>query len=358
MSGTDPREAFQRVQFPDHFQNTSLEEENPTNSDPTVTDHDYARRQARRQAMPEEMHMEELSRLLTEVTDHYNDVVNEDINESAEKAWSLLRAHYSTKESILNIFKHAMSGFAKSNPKQHKAFQKHIINAHIVAASDVRAHDIISWFNDIPHEVAVALKDLQRYYHKQSRLRYDLKHAEKRCGTGDVRGHLRDEEDYAVMHDYRRKNGDFVCFGYEAESEEPTGERPLGSMVPNGPFEYQPRFEGRLAVKHLQASYDVRVILENSHTSDPRNTNLNLGERTMPIMGGLHRWFRAAVATVTDSNIPGQKSLTKAERQTLDVLLEQLKDAEQRNARHDPEERRRRRMGTVFRVAPKNVGTT
>ncbi|KAK4543780.1 hypothetical protein LTR36_004813 [Oleoguttula mirabilis] len=211
-----------------------------------------------------------------------------------------LTKHYRKLPRLLKMFKTNLDQYAKQDAAGFKAFQAHIINAHIVTSADVRAYDIIRWYTKIPQNVKLPLNDLSRYYHEEAVLRSNLKHAEHRCEGN----HLYDDEEFAVER--------FGCpdFGFEDH----TNDEPV-----NGFTDYTPRFEGGLQVQHLLACVKVRKVrlehVDESERCSPSDWTTSLDARVVD-------WLLLAKEEVeAEGCLAEDVNLTHKEKTLLDSTL-------------------------------------
>ena len=79
--------------------------------------------------------------------------------------------HVQSQRSLEEAFKAALKAWKKEDSKTHNKFVKHLALARQITDTDVRAHDIASWFKfEVPHAVRITLHSLRESQHVQALL--------------------------------------------------------------------------------------------------------------------------------------------------------------------------------------------
>ncbi|KAK4543779.1 hypothetical protein LTR36_004812 [Oleoguttula mirabilis] len=165
-----------------------------------------------------------------------------------------LNLYYHREEPERQAFRIALAQFEQQHPDRFTKFEHHMQNAHVISEAEVRTYDIIAWASSsLPAFAQKPLKELQQYYHKEIRLRYELAVLERRQHDGIDR--LSADQQYAAMRSGK------AYYGYE------TVDRARDIR------DFEVRFEGRLALKHMLAELEVRLVRLEFATVKERQGN-------------------------------------------------------------------------------------
>ncbi|KAK3072160.1 hypothetical protein LTR53_007306 [Teratosphaeriaceae sp. CCFEE 6253] len=210
----------------------------------------------------------------------------------ADAMMESLRALYELEMVFDNAFGLAMANFAGEDAPRQQAFRTHVLRAFAVTASNVRAIDIITWYDltGLPANIAVWQQALM--------------HAEERDhGIG-----LGDDDTYAVTMLVQGK----PAYGHETEW--------LRSM--NNPGSWTPRFEGFQCVQHLVVSFEVRKTRVEHAPPDERYPAKGYHSSVEYL---LVMRVGSAIRVVTSVGFPGMATMSKTEEDALWTSLRAMR---------------------------------
>ncbi|KAK5117061.1 hypothetical protein LTR85_008992 [Meristemomyces frigidus] len=187
-----------------------------------------------------------------------------------------LTLHYRKEERAKQAVRVALQQLEQRHPGPTFAnFKKHLTNAMIISAANVRVYDILSWaMPSVPADFRKPFIELQTYYHQEARLWYELAVLERREKSIDG---------WSEDHQYGAERFGKAHYGYET------------IYRPNGLQDFRVRFEGRLQLKHMLAGLEAREVRLTFAAKGERH-----GERRWEEFGCLDRkvmtWIEAAEA--------------------------------------------------------------
>ncbi|KAK3117709.1 hypothetical protein LTR53_000638 [Teratosphaeriaceae sp. CCFEE 6253] len=224
----------------------------------------------------------------------------------ADAMMKSLRALYELEKVFDDAFGLAMANFASEDAPRQQAFRTPVLRAFAVTASNVRAIDIITWYDltRLPANVCLAVTSLLTHCRQIAVWQQALMHAEERDhGIG-----LEDDDTYAVTMLVQGK----PAYGHETEW--------LRSM--NNPGSWTPRFEGFKCVQHLVVSFEVRKTRVEHAPPDGRYPAKGYHSSVEYL---LVMWVGSAVRGVTSVGFPGMARMSKTEEDALWTSLRAMR---------------------------------
>ncbi|KAK4615631.1 hypothetical protein CLAFUW4_10671 [Fulvia fulva] len=130
----------------------------------------------RRRRQPHDMQAEQQAIQNIQIMEeaHAEEVEEEHAADSADRKADRLVNWQSGTEDFKRVFETAVDNWVRTHSPAAQAFQKHLVNAAISAEKDVRIYDVASWFPNLPHDVALPLRDLCKRLHGAAKLHHSL----------------------------------------------------------------------------------------------------------------------------------------------------------------------------------------